>query len=100
VHGPELDGTNDHKADLVAHILREEGVDPAAALMIGDRHFDVTAADRNGLAAIGATWGYGSADELTEAGAALLCESPAALADAVVGFATTRESVPSPRGEG
>jgi phosphoglycolate phosphatase len=90
VHGPELDGTNDHKADLIAHILRAEGVDPAAALMIGDRHFDVTAAARNGLNAIGATWGYGSAEELTGAGAAVLCHSPAGLVDAIVGIATTR----------
>jgi len=88
VHGPELDGTNDHKADLIAHILREEGIAPEAALMVGDRHFDVTAAARNGLSAIGVTWGYGSAEELTQAGAAVLCEAPTALADAVVGFAT------------
>jgi len=88
VHGPELDGTNDHKADLIAHILREEGIAPEAALMVGDRHFDVTAAARNGLSAIGVTWGYGSAEELTQAGAAVLFEAPTALADAVVGFAT------------
>jgi phosphoglycolate phosphatase len=88
VHGPELDGTNDHKADLVAHILRGEGVDPATALMIGDREFDMTAASRNGVRAIGATWGYGSAEELTEAGAAALCASPPGLVETVIGFAT------------
>jgi len=82
VHGPELDGTNDHKADLVAHILRQEGVDPGAALMIGDREYDVTAAARNGLSAIGVTWGYGSAEELTAAGAASLCHAPTMLAHA------------------
>ena len=82
VHGPEIDGTNDHKADLVAHILRQEGVDPGAALMIGDREYDVTAAARNGLSAIGVTWGYGSAEELTAAGAASLCHAPATLAQA------------------
>jgi phosphoglycolate phosphatase len=82
VHGPELDGTNDHKADLVAHILRHEGVDPATALMIGDRGYDVTAAARNGMRAIGVRWGYGTVEEL--AGGAALCDSPAELA-AVVG---------------
>jgi phosphoglycolate phosphatase len=83
VHGPELNGTNDHKADLVAHILRHEGVDPETALMIGDREYDVTAATRNGLGAIGVTWGYGSAEELTAAGAAALCHAPAGLAELV-----------------
>jgi phosphoglycolate phosphatase len=95
VHGPELDGTNDHKADLIAHILRTEGVAPDTALMIGDRHFDVTAAARNGLRAIGVTWGYGSPAELTEAGAAVLCRSPAHLVDAVVRFATSDRDPPS-----
>jgi phosphoglycolate phosphatase len=100
VHGPELDGTNDHKAGLIAHIIRQEGVDPAIALMIGDREFDVTAAARNGLSAIGVTWGYGSPEELTTAGAAVLCRSPAGLAEAVVGFATrsTSRSSLSPPG--
>jgi phosphoglycolate phosphatase len=80
VHGPDLDGTNDHKADLIAHILRHEGVDPATALMIGDREFDVTAATRNRMRAIGVTWGYGSTEELSTAGAATLCHSPDTLA--------------------
>jgi phosphoglycolate phosphatase len=84
VHGPELDGTNDHKADLIAHILRREGVDPGAALMIGDRAFDVTAAARNGMRAVGVTWGYGSVEEL--AGAAALCDSPRDLARVALGI--------------
>jgi phosphoglycolate phosphatase len=88
VHGPELDGTNDHKADLIAHIVRHERVDPEAAVMIGDRQFDVTAAARNGMRAIGVTWGYGSADEL--AGAAALCASPRELAGAVLGLSAPK----------
>jgi len=35
-------------------------------LMIGDRHFDLTAAHKNGLAAAGVLWGYGSHQELSE----------------------------------
>jgi phosphoglycolate phosphatase len=82
IHGPELDGTNDHKADLIAHIVRHETVDPKAAVMIGDRAFDVVAAIRNGIAAVGVTWGYGSAEEL--AGAAALCSSPRELVEIVL----------------
>ena len=86
IHGPELDGTNDHKADLIAHIIRQEGVHPERALMIGDREFDVIAAARNGIRSVGVTWGYGSAEELTAAGAAALCDSPDGLAGAVLGL--------------
>jgi phosphoglycolate phosphatase len=83
IHGPELDGTRDHKSDLIAYMLTEHGIRPETALMIGDREHDVIAAKRNGMRAVGVTWGYGSAGELTAAGAALLCESPLKLADTV-----------------
>ena len=80
IYGPELDGTRDHKHDLIAHIIASEGVRPDAAIMIGDREHDVLAAARNRMPAIGVTWGYGSAHELEKAGAAVLCNAPGALA--------------------
>jgi phosphoglycolate phosphatase len=83
IHGPELDGTRDHKHDLVAHIIATEGVRPMNAIMIGDREHDVTAAARNGIRAVGVTWGYGSVEELETAGAVALCASPSGLANVV-----------------
>ena len=89
IHGPELDGTNDHKHDLIAHIVAHEGVAPSRAIMIGDREFDVTAAARNGIRAVGVTWGYGSRAELEGAGAAALCDAPGALASAALALLRT-----------
>jgi phosphoglycolate phosphatase len=86
IHGPELDGTNDHKGDLIAHIIAQDGVLPERAVMIGDRQFDVTAAARNGIPTVGVTWGYGTADELRAAGACALCPAPAGLAAMVLGL--------------
>lgn len=80
IHGPELDGTRDNKADLIAHIVREHRIDVSRAVMIGDREHDMLAAGRNNMRAIGVTWGYGSAGELTSSGAATLCEAPVHLA--------------------
>jgi len=82
IHGPELDGTNDHKADLIAHMIAQHGVRAHSAVMIGDREFDVIAAARNGIPTVGVTWGYGSHAELETAGA--LCHTPANLASAVI----------------
>ena len=84
IHGPELDGTNDSKADLIAHIVERHRLDTAAVIMIGDREHDVNAATRNSIRTVGVTWGYGSADELTAAGAAALCPSPHDLAQAAL----------------
>ena len=86
IHGPELDGTRDHKHDLIAHMIASEGVHPEAAIMIGDREHDVNAAARNGMRTIGVTWGYGSTDELTAASAAVLCAAPQDLSQAALGL--------------
>ncbi|MBR1217914.1 HAD family hydrolase [Bradyrhizobium sp. U87765 SZCCT0131] len=86
VFGSELDGTRVDKGHLLAYALAETGVDPARAVMIGDRSHDVVGAAKNGLRAIGVTYGYGSASELTGAGAASLCASPEDVLDRVMGW--------------
>jgi phosphoglycolate phosphatase len=61
--GPELDGTNNWKGDLLRHALAVTGEDPARAVMVGDRHHDHAAAAEVGMASIAVTWGYGEAHE-------------------------------------
>ena len=83
IYGPELDGRHDDKAELMAHIIATERISSDRAVMIGDRDNDVRAARANGVPCVGVLWGYGSAHELTQAGAHLLCEAPASLASTV-----------------
>ncbi len=89
IHGSELDGRNDDKSDLIAHIVDTERVDPACALMIGDRKFDCIGARTNGIRTIGVSWGYGSAAELLAAGAVVLAERPLELPAYVARLAVT-----------
>jgi phosphoglycolate phosphatase len=81
IHGAELDGRNDNKGDLIAHILATERVYPSQAIMVGDRKYDVVGAARHGIATIGALWGHGGEVELRAAGAAALCRRPDELAE-------------------
>ncbi len=83
IHGAELDGTRDDKAELIRHIMETEGVDPARAVMVGDRKFDCLGASKNGIPTVGVLWGYGTAEELREHGAVQLAETPADLAGLV-----------------
>lgn len=76
VFGSELDGTRVDKSDLLRYALDETEVDPARTLMIGDRKHDVIGAANNGIAAIGAVYGYGGRHELVEAGAKHLVTAP------------------------
>jgi len=81
VFGAELDGRRAHKADLLAFAIERTGADPSHAIMVGDRSHDIVGAKRNGIAGIGVLYGYGSREELTEAGAVHLCATPQAIAD-------------------
>ena len=67
--GPELDGTRNDKADLLAHALRVTGDDPVRCVMIGDRHHDLDAAHAVGMKFIAVAWGYGGGDDLSAADA-------------------------------
>ena len=79
VYGSELDGRLTHKNELIHHVLQTEALNPAQTLMIGDRKHDILGAKANNVAAAGVTWGYGSPEELSAAGANTLLHQPADL---------------------
>jgi phosphoglycolate phosphatase len=83
VFGSELDGTRSDKTELLRYALRTASVDPARALMIGDRSHDMVGARNNGMGAIGVLYGYGSRQELMSAGARKLCDTPRAILDCI-----------------
>lgn len=80
VYGSELDGTRTNKVDLLGHLLASEGMQGPDCVMVGDREHDILAARAHGCGSVGVLWGYGSAQELTDAGADVLCASPPDLA--------------------
>jgi phosphoglycolate phosphatase len=84
VYGSEMDGVRGAKPELIAHLLERESLSPAKCLMIGDREHDMLGAAACGMVGWGVTWGYGSAEELREAGAERLFDTPAALAATLV----------------
>ena len=81
VFGAELDGTRAHKGDLLAFAIERTAADPSRSFMIGDRSHDIVGAKTNGIDGIGVLYGYGSREELLEAGAVQLCATPGAILD-------------------
>ncbi len=79
VMGSELDGTRENKVEIIEESLRllfeGETPDLEKCVMVGDRKYDVEAAAKVGLKGIGVTYGYGSREELVNAGADIICDS-------------------------
>lgn len=73
---PEGDKEAGKKVSVVKAALKAAGCnDLSRAVMVGDREHDVLGAKKNGLPCIGAVYGYGTAEELTAAGAAALADT-------------------------
>ena len=88
VCGATLDETRVRKADVIAYALETLGTEPDAAVMVGDRLHDIEGAHACGLPALGVTYGYGSRNELTAAGADALADTPADAVRVLLGRAS------------
>ena len=76
--GATLDGSRTSKSDVIAFLLEQNGrIDNA--VMVGDTAYDVTGAAAHGIPTIGVAWGYGSLEEMKQAGAAAIADTPEAL---------------------
>jgi phosphoglycolate phosphatase len=75
IYGSELSGVNSKKGDLIRFAMKERSLNAKETVMIGDRKHDVIGAQENLIPGIGVTWGYGSAQELKDAGAERIASS-------------------------
>lgn len=69
IYGAELDGRFVDKAELIAHFSEIHDLPRGAGVMIGDTAFDMRAGRLNDLATVGVRWGYGTDEQMLEAGA-------------------------------
>jgi phosphoglycolate phosphatase len=76
--GRPSDGSD--KSRVIEEASRALAPGSRSVVMVGDRKFDVFAAKANSIGFIGALWGFGTREELIEAGASTLAESPSDLA--------------------
>lgn len=81
VGGSELDGSCTKKAEVISYILKTCGIEAKEAIMIGDRRHDIEGGKACGLESVGVLYGYGTEQELTEAGADHIIRTVAELED-------------------
>lgn len=77
IAGATLDGSRSTKKDVIAHVLKENGItDTKDVVMVGDRRHDIVGAAENNLDSIGVLFGYGNRAELEAAGATHIVKTP------------------------
>ena len=76
VYGPADRHEHRAKSEMIAQALDDFAVRAEHATMIGDRYFDIEGARANGVRALGVAWGFGSVEELREAGADAIAANP------------------------
>lgn len=76
VAGATLDYTRVKKADVIGFALESCGItDKTSCLMVGDREQDIFGAKAHNISSVGVLFGYGSLDELKNAGATYIAET-------------------------
>ena len=76
IYGPPLTNKQPDKGELIAQMLVEEKLQAAHTIMVGDRKFDMAAAQHHNIKTIGALYGYGSEKELLASGADYVVQRP------------------------
>lgn len=72
--GSELDGRRTNKAEVIKYALDKFNINKDDVIMVGDRLHDIVGAKNNGIKSIGVLFGFGSLEELKEAGADYIAE--------------------------
>ena len=86
VAGALMDNSRTDKAKVIAYAMEQCGITASDnVIMVGDREHDVIGAKKNGLGCVGVLFGYGSAEELTAAGAVKLAKDAKELEEILLG---------------
>lgn len=76
IAGANMDGTRTAKADVISYALNECNItDLSKVIIVGDREHDVIGGKQIGIDSMGVLYGYGSEEELTNAGATYLAKT-------------------------
>lgn len=84
VVGSNMDGSRSKKAEVLTYALKQmEITDKSPVVMVGDREHDIFGAAQVGIDSIGVLYGYGSKEELRDAGATYIVNVPEEIADII-----------------
>lgn len=68
IAGASFDRSRSSKEDVITYLLEQCG-ESAEKIMVGDTAFDVIGAKAHGIPTVGVSWGYGTVEDMKNAGA-------------------------------
>lgn len=78
--GADMGHDREKKSDVIRYLLKQSPQN-GKMLMVGDTKYDVLGAAELGIPAIGVSWGYGDVQEMKDAGAMAIVNTPRELLD-------------------
>ena len=82
VSGAELNGERSEKSEIIQYAFEKCNIDNIKnCIMVGDRKHDIVGAKAACISSIGVLYGYGSEEELSEAGADYIVKTVSELSD-------------------
>ena len=82
--GPDLSDHSSDKKLLIEKAITDYKLNKQECIMIGDTRFDICGASDAGIDSIGVTYGYGTPDEMKEAGATFMVNSVTEIANIIL----------------
>lgn len=76
IGGSLLDNSRTDKGEVINYVLDSVKAEKSSAIMVGDRFHDILGAKKCGILSVGVLYGFGSPEELSEAGADFIAETP------------------------
>ncbi|HAX50786.1 HAD family hydrolase [Muricomes intestini] len=83
--GSLMNETRTKKSEVIEYVLEECQIqDRSSTMMIGDRDYDIKGAKESGICSMGVLYGYGSKEELENAGADIIIDEPMEAAEYIL----------------
>lgn len=76
IGGSLLDNSRTDKGEVIEYVLRSLKADREKTIMVGDRSHDILGAKKCSVKSLGVLYGFGSLEELKNAGADYIVETP------------------------
>lgn len=76
IGGSLLDNSRTDKGEVIEYVLRSLKADREKTIMVGDRSHDILGAKKCSVKSLGVLYGFGSLEELKNAGADYIAETP------------------------